>query len=195
MSYSLQPVRVATGFDEEGMLVLDEEQRLVAVLVRLSDDNEVAPGPNGTLRQALAVWVEEPTRPSPIWTWPRAGSANAWLRGAKRPRIRMRSTGLAVAQTTFREFRAGRVDTGCGSLITLNCLPVRPAFRLLSVPRPGRHSASRACGSRSLKPLRSSASSRQASQSSDCLRRPSKGSQPFISRVPDRQRIGFRLPT
>ena len=44
MSFSLHPVRVATGFDEEGMLVLDEEQRLVAVLVRLSDDNEVAPG-------------------------------------------------------------------------------------------------------------------------------------------------------
>ena len=44
MSFSLQPVRVATGFDEEGMLVLDEEQRLLAVLVRLSDENEVAPG-------------------------------------------------------------------------------------------------------------------------------------------------------
>jgi hypothetical protein len=27
-------VRAATGFDEEGMLVLDEKQRLVAVLVR-----------------------------------------------------------------------------------------------------------------------------------------------------------------
>ena len=44
MSLTLQPIRVATGFDEEGMMVLDEEQRLVAVLVRLSDDNEVAPG-------------------------------------------------------------------------------------------------------------------------------------------------------
>ena len=44
MSYSLQPVRVATGFDEEGMMVLDEGQRLLAVLVRLSDSNEVAPG-------------------------------------------------------------------------------------------------------------------------------------------------------
>ena len=42
MSFSLQPMRVATGFDEEGMMVLDEGQRLVAVLVRLSDDNEVA---------------------------------------------------------------------------------------------------------------------------------------------------------
>ena len=44
MSFSLQPVRVATGFDEEGMLVLDEGQRLLALLVRLSDTNEVAPG-------------------------------------------------------------------------------------------------------------------------------------------------------
>jgi hypothetical protein len=44
MTLTLQPIRVATGFDEEGMMVLDEEQRLVAVLVRLSDENEVAPG-------------------------------------------------------------------------------------------------------------------------------------------------------
>ena len=43
MSLTFQPVRVATSFDEEGMMVLDEEQRLLAVLVRLSDDNEVAP--------------------------------------------------------------------------------------------------------------------------------------------------------
>ena len=43
MSFTFQPIRVATGFDEEGMMVLDE-QRLVAVLVRLSDENEVAPG-------------------------------------------------------------------------------------------------------------------------------------------------------
>ena len=28
----------------KGMMVLDEEQRLLAVLVRLSDGNEVAPG-------------------------------------------------------------------------------------------------------------------------------------------------------
>jgi hypothetical protein len=43
MSLTLQPIRVATGFDEDGMMILDEEQRLVAVLVRLADDNEVAP--------------------------------------------------------------------------------------------------------------------------------------------------------
>jgi hypothetical protein len=44
MTLTLQPIRVATGFDEDGMLVLDEEQRLVAVLARLSGENEVAPG-------------------------------------------------------------------------------------------------------------------------------------------------------
>ena len=44
MTFILQPIRVATGFDEEGMMVLDEEHRLVAVLVRLSDENEVAAG-------------------------------------------------------------------------------------------------------------------------------------------------------
>jgi hypothetical protein len=43
MTLTLQPICVATGFDEEGMMVLNE-QRLVAVLVRLSDKNEVAPG-------------------------------------------------------------------------------------------------------------------------------------------------------
>ncbi len=44
MTLSVEPMRVATGFDEEGMLVLDGAKRLVAVLVRLSDDNEVAAG-------------------------------------------------------------------------------------------------------------------------------------------------------
>ena len=44
MSLHLQPVRVNTGFEEEGMLVYDEQQRLLAVLVHLSDGNEAAPG-------------------------------------------------------------------------------------------------------------------------------------------------------
>jgi hypothetical protein len=44
MSLTLQPVRVATGFEEEGVLVFDEQQRLVAVLTRLSDQNEGLPG-------------------------------------------------------------------------------------------------------------------------------------------------------
>jgi hypothetical protein len=44
MSLTLQPVRVHTGFEEEGVLVFDKQRRLVAVLVRLSDQNEIAPG-------------------------------------------------------------------------------------------------------------------------------------------------------
>ncbi|WP_134499660.1 hypothetical protein [Microvirga pakistanensis] len=37
MTLTLQPVRVATGSDEEGMLVFDEKQRLLAVLTHLGD--------------------------------------------------------------------------------------------------------------------------------------------------------------
>ena len=44
MTLTLQSIQVATGFDEEGMLILDGEQRLLAVLTHLSDDNEVSPG-------------------------------------------------------------------------------------------------------------------------------------------------------
>jgi hypothetical protein len=44
MTLTLQPIRVATGFDEEGMMVLDEEQRLVAVLTHLSDRYGSLPG-------------------------------------------------------------------------------------------------------------------------------------------------------
>jgi len=44
MTLTLHPIHVATGFDEDGMMVLNEEHRLTAVLVRLSDGNEVAPG-------------------------------------------------------------------------------------------------------------------------------------------------------
>ena len=65
MSFTLQPMRVATGFDEEGMMVLDEKQRLMAVLVRLSDDNEVAAG-QWYLEAGLAGCMAEVTPPSPI---------------------------------------------------------------------------------------------------------------------------------
>ena len=37
MSLTLQPVRVGTGSDEEGMLVFDADRRLVAVLTHLGD--------------------------------------------------------------------------------------------------------------------------------------------------------------
>ena len=44
MNLTLRSVRVANGFEEEGVLVFDGDQRLLAVLTRLSDQNEVAPG-------------------------------------------------------------------------------------------------------------------------------------------------------
>jgi hypothetical protein len=44
MTLILQPIRVATGFDEEGMMVLDEEQRLLAVLTQLSDQYDSLSG-------------------------------------------------------------------------------------------------------------------------------------------------------
>jgi hypothetical protein len=44
MNFVLQPVRVATGSDEEGMLVFDANQRLIAVLTHVSDESEVAAG-------------------------------------------------------------------------------------------------------------------------------------------------------
>jgi hypothetical protein len=44
MSLTFRPIRVATRFDEEGILVLDVEQRLLAVLTHISDETEVAPG-------------------------------------------------------------------------------------------------------------------------------------------------------
>ena len=37
MTFTLQSVRVATGSDEEGMLVFDGQHRLVAVLTHLGD--------------------------------------------------------------------------------------------------------------------------------------------------------------
>jgi hypothetical protein len=37
MSITLQPVRVGNGSDEEGLLVFDGEQRLVAVLTHLGE--------------------------------------------------------------------------------------------------------------------------------------------------------------
>jgi hypothetical protein len=37
MSYTLQPVRVGNGSDEEGLLVFNGEQRLMAVLTHLGE--------------------------------------------------------------------------------------------------------------------------------------------------------------
>lgn len=54
MSLVLKPVRVATGADEEGMLVYDQAQRLVAVLTHLSNETRSRPI-IGIWRQDLAV--------------------------------------------------------------------------------------------------------------------------------------------
>ena len=44
MTLFLQAVRVATGSDEEGMLVFDADHRLTAVLTRLTDQHDEASG-------------------------------------------------------------------------------------------------------------------------------------------------------
>lgn len=44
MSLSLQPVRVATGSDEEGMLVFDADHRLAAVLTHLGEQYDGVSG-------------------------------------------------------------------------------------------------------------------------------------------------------
>jgi hypothetical protein len=40
MSLTFQPVRVGNDSDEEGMLVFDEDRRLLAVLTQLSDHHD-----------------------------------------------------------------------------------------------------------------------------------------------------------
>ena len=44
MRLTLQPVRVGNGSDEEGVLVFDDDQRLVAVLTHLGDQYDSASG-------------------------------------------------------------------------------------------------------------------------------------------------------
>jgi hypothetical protein len=44
MRFTLQPVRVGNGSDEEGLLVFADDQRLVAVLTHLSDQYEGVTG-------------------------------------------------------------------------------------------------------------------------------------------------------
>ena len=44
MTLFLQAVRVATGSDEEGVLVFDEDHRLTAVLTRLTDQHHEVSG-------------------------------------------------------------------------------------------------------------------------------------------------------
>ena len=73
MSLTLQPVRVATGAEEEGLLVFDQQQRLLAVLVHLSPENEVAP--EHWYLEAGFGSLEGPNRPD----FPDLEAARQWL--------------------------------------------------------------------------------------------------------------------
>jgi hypothetical protein len=86
MSFNLQSVRVANGSDEEGMLVFNGKQRLVAVLTHLSDRYDGVSG----------HWYLEAGFGCLDGPWVRGGSVClnsvfGWLRGAsagvKPPRV------------------------------------------------------------------------------------------------------------
>jgi hypothetical protein len=66
MSLSLQPVRVGTGSDEEGMLVFDDDQRLVAVLTHLGDQYDSVSG-HWYLEAKFGLLEGWITRPTPIY--------------------------------------------------------------------------------------------------------------------------------
>jgi hypothetical protein len=74
MTLTLQPTRVATGGDEEGMLVFADD-RLVAVLVHLSDENEVAPG-DWYLEAGFGTRLDSPHHP----TFPSLEAAQDWIK-------------------------------------------------------------------------------------------------------------------
>ena len=74
MSLHVQPIRIATGHDEEGMLVLTEDNRLAAVLVRLSDHNEIAPG-EWFLETGFGHFLDGPDHP----TFPNLDDAQDWI--------------------------------------------------------------------------------------------------------------------
>ena len=73
MSLTLQPVRVATGSDEDGMLVFTDEQRLVAVLTHLSEQHGRAAG--HWYLEAGFGWLDGPNHP----IFPDLDVAKDWL--------------------------------------------------------------------------------------------------------------------
>ncbi len=87
MTFTLQPVRIATGFQEEGMLVF-AEGRLVAVLVRLGDDNQVAPGA-WYHETGFGRFMDGPDHP----IFPNLDDAQDWI--AERLAMRAKSAGAA----------------------------------------------------------------------------------------------------
>ena len=73
MRFTLQPVRVANGSDEEGLLVFTEDQRLVAVLTHLSDQYEGVTG--AWYLEAGFGPLEGPTHP----TFANLDEAQGWI--------------------------------------------------------------------------------------------------------------------
>ncbi len=73
MTLTLQPVHVATGSDEEGVLVFSDG-RLAAVLVHLSDRNEIAPG-EWYLEAGFGPGLDGPNHP----TFPNLDKAQEWI--------------------------------------------------------------------------------------------------------------------
>ena len=73
MSFTLQPVRVGTGADEEGMLVFDRDQRLVAVLTHLGDQHDGLSG--HWFLEAGFGWLDGPNNP----TFADLDAAQTWI--------------------------------------------------------------------------------------------------------------------
>ncbi len=98
MTLFLQSVRVATGSDEEGMLVFDEDHRLAAVLTRLSEQHdglsghwfleaEPATPHNHNRRRADGLSpIPSRTRGRRPWTGAQDVSSDLILRHAHQPR-------------------------------------------------------------------------------------------------------------
>lgn len=74
MTLSLEPVQVATGCDEEGMLVFDHDRRLLAVLTQLSVQHEQLSG--HWFLEAGFGRVDGPTHP----TFVDLDAAQDWIR-------------------------------------------------------------------------------------------------------------------
>jgi hypothetical protein len=73
VTLTLQPTQIATINDEDGMLVFFNG-RLVAVLVHLSDENEIVPG-DWYLEAGFGRGLDGPNNP----TFPSLDAAQEWL--------------------------------------------------------------------------------------------------------------------
>ena len=83
MTLTLQPVRVATGSDEEGLLVFDRELRLAAVLTHLGEQYDGLSG--HWYLEAGFGRLDRPDHPtSLIWKKPRRGLVGIWQTNDKR---------------------------------------------------------------------------------------------------------------